>query len=155
MAALDPVAAHQLVARYASVLEEHATADAFPAPITALPASKSAIGDAIATVLYALAGTGQLTDELAGFLEDAHVALAAYVDDELAALAREHRRAAQALESDHRHPRERMQSPSWETLARTSRLAGEIARASAEEAEMRRAEFREMLRNATQLETGN
>lgn len=146
--ALDPVSAQQLVARYAAILEEHSAANALPAPVTSLPAPKTAIADAIATVLYALAGNGQLTGELAGFLEDVHVALASYVDDELAALAAEHRRAAEALEADHRHPRERMSSPSWETLSRTSRLAGEIARASAAEAEVRRGEFREMLRNA-------
>ncbi len=146
--ALDPVSAQQLVARYAAILEEHAAANAFPAPVTSLPAPKPAIADAIATVLYALAGSGQLTGELAGFLEDVHVSLASYVDDELAALAAEHRRAAEALEADRRHPRERMSSPSWDTLSRTSRLAGEIARASAEEAETRRGEFRELLRSA-------
>lgn len=144
---LDPVSAQQLVARYAAVVERDAEAGAFPAPVTALPAPKPAIAVAVATVVRALAGSGQLTGELEAFLEDVHVSLANYVDDELAALAAEHRRAAVALESDHRNPRERMSSPSWDVLARTSRLAGEIARASAEEAAARREEFRGLLRS--------
>jgi hypothetical protein len=144
--ALDPATAQQLVARYAAVVERHTDADAFPAPVTALPAPKPAIAGAVATVVRALAETGQLTGELEAFLEDVHVSLANYVDDELAALAAEHRRAAVALESDPRNPRERMGSPNWDVLARTSRLAGEIARASAEEAASRREEFRALLR---------
>jgi hypothetical protein len=138
---LDPTAAQQLVARYVALVEEHAAANAFPASVATLPAPKTAIKEAVGTVLQALAGTGQLTVELRAFLEDAFVALANYVDDELAALAGEHRRAARALEADPRDPRERLESATWVVLARTSRLAGEIARASADEASALRREF--------------
>jgi hypothetical protein len=138
---LDPVAAQQLIARYATLVDEHASANAFPASASTLPASKTAIKDAVRTVLQALAISDQLTDELRSFLQDAFVALANYVDAELAALAAEHRRASEALEADPRHPRERLDSPHWAVLARTSQLAAEIARASAEEAVALRREF--------------
>lgn len=138
---LDPGTAQQLVARYVALVEEHAAANAFPASIATLPASKAAIKDALRTVLEALAVTGQLTRELTAFLEDAFVALSNYVDDELVTLAAEHRRASEALETDPRQPRERLESSNWAAVARTSRLAGEIARASAVEAEELRREF--------------
>ena len=141
----DPVAAQQLIARYVALIEEHTNGNAFPASIATLPASKTAIKDAVRTVLEALALTGQLTQELTTFLEDAFVALANYVDDELAALAAEHRHASTALETDPREPRERLESPNWAVLARTSRLAGEIARASADEASALRQEFRSIV----------
>jgi hypothetical protein len=137
----DPVAAQQLVARYAALLEQHTTENLFPASVATLPASKTAIKDAVRTVVDALAITSQLTDELKGFLEETFVGLANYVDDELAALAVEHRRASTALEADPREPRARLESPNWEVVARTSRLVGNIARASAEEAEALRREF--------------
>jgi hypothetical protein len=138
---LDPITAQQLVAQYVALVQEHTTTNAFPASAATLPASKNAIKDAVRTLLSALAVTGQLTAELTAFLEDAFIALANYVDEELAALAAEHRRASTALESDPRRPGERLESPNWAVLARTSRLAGEIARASAEEASALRREF--------------
>jgi hypothetical protein len=141
----DPATAQQLVARYVALVEEHTNGNAFPASVATLPASKAAIKDAVRTVVEALAMTNQLTDDLTGFLEEAFVALANYVDDELAALAAEHRRASVALEADSREPRERLESPNWTTLARTSRLAGEIARASADEASALRREFRSLV----------
>jgi hypothetical protein len=141
----DPATAQQLVARYVALVEEHTNGNAFPASVATLPASKAAIKDAVRTVVEALAMTNQLTDDLTGFLEDAFVALANYVDDELAALAAEHRRASIALETDSREPRERLESPNWTTLARTSPLAGEIARASADEASALRREFRSLV----------
>ncbi len=141
----DPAAAQQLVARYVALVEEHFAASAFPASITTLPASKAAIKEAVRTVLDALAVTGQLTRELTAFLEDAFVALSNYVEDELAILAAEHRRASEALEADPRQPRERLESPNWATVARTSRLAGEIARASADEADSLRREFQSLV----------
>jgi hypothetical protein len=142
---LVPAEAQQLIARYVALVEEQTAANAFPASIATLPAPKSAIKDAVRTVLEALAGTGQLTVELQTFLEEAFVALANYVDDELAALAAEHRRAAEALEADSRHPRERLESANWTVVARTSRLAGEIARASADEAAALRREFQSLI----------
>jgi hypothetical protein len=142
---LDPVAAQQLVARYVAVVEEHTIANALPASAATLPASKAEIKDAVRTLLEALAITHQLTGELTGFLEDAFVALASYVDEELAALAAEHRRASTALERDPRQPAQRLESPNWEVVARTSRLAGEIARASAEEASTLRREFQALV----------
>jgi hypothetical protein len=142
---LDPVAAQQLIARYVALVEEHTSANAFPASAVMLPASKAEIKNAVGTVLGALTITNQLTDELKAFLENAFVALANYVDAELAALAAEHRRASTALETDPRHPRERLESPNWAVVARTSWLAGEIARASAEEAAALRQEFQALI----------
>jgi hypothetical protein len=138
---LDPVSAQQLVARYVALVEEHTQARAFPASAAMLPAPKRVIKDAVRTVLEALANTNQLTDELRLFLQDAFVALANYVDAEQAALAAEHRRASEALEGEPRQPRERLDSPHWATVARTSQLAGQIARASAEEASALLQEF--------------
>jgi hypothetical protein len=109
--------------------------------VTTLPASKAAIKDAVGIVLVALARTNQLTKELREFLEDAFVALANYVDAELATLAAEHRRASESLEADRRHLQERVESPGWAVMARTSRLVGDIARASADEAATLRQEF--------------
>jgi hypothetical protein len=140
-ASLDPVSAQQLVARYVALLEEHTAANAFPASAATLPAPKPAIKDAVRTVLEALASTDQLSDDLKSFLEEAFVALANYVDEELAALAAEHRQASEALEADPRQPGERIALPNWAVLTRTSRLAGEIARASADEANALRREF--------------
>jgi hypothetical protein len=139
--AVDPVTAQSLIARYVAVVEEHTLGNAFPASVTTLPASKAAIKDAVGIVLVALARTNQLTNELTEFLEDAFVALANYVDAELATLAAEHRRASQSLEADRRHPQERVDSPGWAVMARTSRLVGDIARASADEAAALRQEF--------------
>jgi hypothetical protein len=142
---LDPNAAQQLVARFVTLVEEHASGNAFPASVATLPASKAEIKDAVRTVAAALARTNQFTEELTGFLEDAFVALANYVDEELAVLAAEHRNASAALEADPREPRERVASPNWMVVVRTSRLAGEIARASAEEASALRREFQSFL----------
>jgi len=142
---LDPVAAQQLVARYVAIVEECATQQSFPASVAKLPASKAAIKDAVGVVLQALAGTEQLTADLTAFLEDAFIALANFVDDELAALAAEHQRASAALEATSRNARERLESSNWAELARTSRLAGEIARASADEAAALRQEFRSLV----------
>jgi hypothetical protein len=141
----DPASAQQLVAQYVAVVHEHTIANALPASTATLPASKADIKDAVRTLLDALAITHQLTGELTAFLEDAFVALASYVDEELAALAAEHRRASAALEMDSRQPGSRLESPNWAVLARTSRLAGEIARASAEEASVLRREFQALV----------
>jgi hypothetical protein len=145
VSSVDPAAAQQLIARYVTVIEEYSAANALPASALTLPAPKGAIKDAVRTVLRALATSNQLTDELKVFLEDAYVALADFVDPELAALAAEHRRASVALEMDPREPRERLASPNWAAVARTSRLAGEIARASAEEAAALRQEFHSLI----------
>jgi hypothetical protein len=144
---LDPAAAQELVARYVAVVEAHAAANAFPAPASTLPAPKAEIKAAVRTVLEALAMSNQLTDELEKFLEEAFAALANYVDPELAELAAEHRRASSALEADPRQPRERFETANWAVVARTSRLAGEIARASADEASALRREFQSLRRS--------
>ena len=142
---LDPGSAQRVVARFAALVDEHAAINAFPASVATLPAPKPAIKAAVRTVLEALAITNQLTPELEDFLENAFVALANYVDDELAMLAAEHRRASAALESDARGSRERLESSNWAVMARTSRLVGEIARASAEEAAALRREFQALV----------
>ena len=141
VSSLDPVKAQQLVARYVALVEEHTAVNAFPASTATLPAPKAAIKDAVRTVVAALTITNQLTGELKEFLEEAFAALANYVDVELAALAAEHRRASQALEADSREPGERTKTANWAVVAQTSRLAGEIARASADEAAALRREF--------------
>src|SRR5262245_21071216 len=130
----DPARAQQLVARYAALVEEHTAANAFPAPATTLPAPKPVIKEAVRTVLEGLMVSGQLTEELKGFLEEAFVALANYVDVELAALAAEHRQASGALESDPSEPRERIESTKWKEYARLSRLSGGIEHGSDTEA---------------------
>lgn len=144
-AALDPVAAQQLVTRYATLLEDQTGANVLPAATTTLPASKLEIKRAIRVVFDALVATDQLTGDLHSFLEEAYVGLANYVDEELAALAAEHRRASEALEAVAGQPRDRFTSPHWTVVARTSRLAGEIARASAQEAAALRTEFQTVI----------
>jgi hypothetical protein len=141
----DPVTAQQLVARFVALVEEHTVANALPASVATLPAPKPDIKHAVRTALEGLAISNQLTVELKEFLEDAFVALANYVDDELATLAAEHRRASEALEAESRQPRERLESPSWAVLSRTSRLAGEIARVTADEASALRREFQALV----------
>lgn len=148
----DPHTAQQLVARYVALVQEQTQAQTFPASSSTLPAPKAAIKDAIRTVLRALAATSQLTDDLRSFLEDAFVALANYVDDEMATLAAEHRRASEALEAAPRGPAERLGSPHWAVVAQTSRLAGEIARASADEAHALRQEFQALVAEVTSPE---
>jgi hypothetical protein len=130
----DPQSAQRIVAEFATLLEEHAQQDIYPARASALPYSKDTIRVAIETSLLTLADTRQLTPELRDFLYVAYVALADYVDDEVARLMTEFRRASAALEADTREKAEKTASPAWRTVAESSALAGRIAREMADEA---------------------
>lgn len=137
-----PETAHRIVAEYAGLLETQTKKEIYPALLSDLPHSKDTIKTAIQTSLAALAATHQLTSEFRDFLEVAYVSLADYVDDEVARLLREYRQAGEALARDERQTREKIGSPSWNVISETSRLAGTIARALAEETERLRREFR-------------
>ena len=137
----DPHVAQQIVAAYVAVLERHDQDQQFPAAISALPYSRDTIKQAIRASLRALAASGQLTDELRAFLEGAYVSLADFIDEELVRLMREYNRAADDMSHAPPAAGERVKTPSWQTLQRTSALAGEIARGVAADAAQLRGEF--------------
>ncbi len=137
----DPNVAQQIVAAYGGVLERHDRANQFPAPTSSLPYSRDTIKQAIRTSAQALASSGQLSDELRDFLEGAYVSLADFVDDELVRLMAEYNRAAEDVSQTPHAPAERVRTASWQTLQRTSALAGEIARSVADDAARLREEF--------------
>jgi hypothetical protein len=137
----DPHVAQQIVAAYVRVLERHDVATQFPAPISVLPYSRDTIKQAIGASAQALASSGQLTDELADFLGGAYVSLADFIDDELVRLMTEHNRAAEDVSHTPPAPAERVKTSSWQTLQRTSALAGEIAKSVADDAARLREEF--------------
>jgi hypothetical protein len=139
----DPAAAQQVVSEYAAVLERHADANVYPAPLAALPHSKETIKASIRTSAAALARAGLLTSELRDFLEVAYIALADYVEDDLMRLMREYNQAGAELAADARLAGAKVGTPAWQQLTSTSRLAGEIAKTLAEETERLRREFRE------------
>jgi hypothetical protein len=68
------------------------------------------------------------------------VALADYVDDDLVRVMTEYREALTSI-ADVRAARDRLQSPAWQRVAETSRLAGEIARTIADDTTALRLEF--------------
>jgi hypothetical protein len=140
----DPSAAQVIVAEYARVLEQHHEQRQHPAPVHLLPYPKQTLKRAIQTSLATLAATGQLTDELAEFLETLYVSLADYVDDELAALMREYREAGDALVHEARAAHEKQHTSAWHSVAQSSRLVGEIAREIARDTNALRDEFQAM-----------
>lgn len=139
----DPATAQQIVAAYATVLEQRDAAQEFPASRSTLPYSPDVIKTAIRSSALALESSGQLTDELRTFLEEAYIALADFVDDELVRLMREYNHAANDLASGPVTTSERIKSAPWQTLQQTGALAGEIARTIAADAAHLRTEFRE------------
>jgi hypothetical protein len=141
----DPHVAQQIVAAYVAVLERHDEARTLPAPVSALPYSRDTIRHAIGASMRALSASGQLTDELREFLEGAYVSLADFIDEELVRLMREYNRAADDVSHAPPAAGERVKTPSWQTLQRTSTLAGEIARAVAADAAQLRVEFSQIL----------
>jgi hypothetical protein len=145
----DPVVAQVIVAEYARLLEQHSQADQYPSPVSSLPYAKQVIKTAIRTCGRSMLATGQLTEELRDFLEVAYVSLADYVDEELVQLMTEYREAGATLSADGRLAKEKVETPAWKTLARTSGLAGEIARAIAEDTQVLRAEFRSEVTQAS------
>lgn len=141
----DPDSAQQIVAEYARVLERDLESGALPAPLESLPFAKPTIQTAIKTSVATLSSTGQLTPELMEFLETAYVSLADYLPPDLLRLIVEYTRAADELAADTRLARDKTSSSAWKTMTESGRLAGEIARSIAEQADELRKEFKQML----------
>ncbi len=141
----DPHVAQQVVAAYVAVLERHDEGQSLPAPVSVLPYSRDVIKQAIRTSAHALAASGQLTDELRDFLQGAYVSLADFIDEELVRLMRDYNRAATDLAQAPPASGERVKTAAWQTLQRTSTLAGEIAKAVAADAAQLRGEFAQIL----------
>lgn len=136
----DPELARGIVAEYASVLER-GDSQAYPASIRLLPYPKQTIKSAILTCMASLREAQQLTAEMREFLEQAYAALADYVDDDLVRVMDEYREALAAV-ADVQAARDKLQTPAWQRIASTSRLAGDIARSIADETAALRLEFR-------------
>ena len=136
----DPESAQRIVAEYAQVLERGDSV-AYPASIRTLPYPKQTIKSAILTCAATLRETQQLTADMREFLEQAYAALADYVDDDLVRVMAEYREAL-ATVADVQAARDKRQTPAWQRIANTSRLAGEIARNIAEDTAALRLEFR-------------
>ena len=141
----DPSQAQQIVVAYARLLERDLSENRHPARIDSLPFAKPVIKSAIRTSLNSVRAAGQLTDDLKDFLETAYTSLAEYVDRELAQLMADYRDSAEQIADDGRTAREKTTSAAWRTLAESSSLAGEVARAITEEEEVLRAEFRRLI----------
>lgn len=137
----DPIEAQQVVVEYARLLERDLTEDRHPARVDSLPYSKGVIKSAIRTSLQEVARTGQLTDDLRAFLETAYTSLAEYVEGELVQLMTQYRTSASALAAESGTARDKTTTAAWRTLAGSSSLAGEVARAITAEAEALRHEF--------------
>ncbi len=135
----DPASAQRIVAEYAHVLERGSSVE-FPASVRTLPYPKQTIKAAILTCAATLRETQQLTDEMQQFLEQAYTALADYVDEDLVRIMAEYREAL-ALVADVQAARDKLQTPAWQRIADTSRLAGEIARNIADDTAALRLEF--------------
>jgi hypothetical protein len=136
----DPESAQRIVAEYARVLEL-GVAESFPASISVLPYPKQTIKAAILTCVAALRASDQLTPDIHDFLEQAYVALADYVEEDVVRVMAEYRDAL-ATVADVKAAREKLQTPAWQRVADTSRLAGEIAKHIAEDSTALRLEFR-------------
>jgi hypothetical protein len=136
----DPESAQRIVAEYAHVLERD-DATAYPASVRALPYPKQTIKAAIVTCAATLRQTEQLTSEMRDFLEEAYVGLADYVDDDLVRIMTEYREALTTV-ADVQAARDKVQTPAWQRIAETSRLAGEIAKSIADDTAALRLEFR-------------
>ena len=136
----DPASAQRIVAEYAQLLER-GDDNAYPASIRTLPYPKQTIKSAILTCAATLRQTQQLTDDMREFLEQAYAALADYVDDDLVRVMAEYREALAAV-ADVRTARDKLQTPAWQLVADTSRLAGDIARSIADDTAALRLEFR-------------
>jgi hypothetical protein len=135
----NPESAHGIVADYVRVLEHDSNAT-LPTSIRALPYPKQTIKAAILTCATSLRASQQLTPEMHQFLEQAYVALADYVDDDLVRVMAEYHDALSSVADVH-SARDKVQSPAWQRIAETSRLAGEIARNIADDTTALRLEF--------------
>ncbi len=141
----DPESAHRIVAEFAELHEQHVTTQQLPASVRTLAYPKQTIKEAILTCLATLQHSGQLTTDLLEWLEEAYAGLAEYVDDELVRVVIEYREAAEALAAEGAAARDKVRTPAWGRLAETGRLAGNVARATAEDAATLREEFRHQL----------
>lgn len=144
----DPLDAQQIVVQYARVLERDIDEQRHPARIDSLPFSKPVIQEAIRTSVTHLLFSGQLTTELRDYFETAYTSLAEYLDPELVALMTEYRRSAEQLSVEPGAVRDRTSTVAWRTIAETSALAGEVARATSLEVEKLKTEFQELVRTA-------
>jgi hypothetical protein len=144
----DPVDAQQVVIEYARLLERDFDEQRHPARVDSLPYAKPVIKSAIETSVRALAASGQLTVELREYFETAYISLAEYLDGELVELMRLYRQSAERLTADNLSPRDRTRTDAWRTLEESGALAGEVARATTEEAAALRSEFQRFLRPA-------
>ncbi len=141
----DPASAQQIVAEYARVLERDLERGSLPAPIESLPFAKPAIKAAIETSVTGLAASGRLSGQLRDFLQMAYVSLADYVAPDVVRLMREFTDASEELAVQPQGVREKISTPAWRTVSESSRLAGEIARSIASEAEGLRTEFEQLI----------
>lgn len=144
----DPLDAQQIVVEYARVLERDIDEQRHPARIDSLPFSKPVIQTAIRTSVTHLLFSGQLTADLRDYFETAYISLAEYLDPELVALMNEYRRSAEQLTTESVAVRDRTTTAAWRTIAETSALAGEVARAASVEAEKLKTEFQQLVRSA-------
>jgi hypothetical protein len=141
----DPESAHQIVAEFAELHERHVSTAQLPASVRTLAYPKQTIKHGILTCLHTLRSTDQLTPDLLEWLEEAYAGLAEYLDDELVRVVVEYRAAAEAVAAEAMSARDKTRTPAWGRLAETGRLAGDVARAIAEDAARLRAEFRQQL----------
>jgi hypothetical protein len=138
---VTPQDAQRIVAAYLTVVDAHAGANVYPCSTSELPQSKEIIRAAFKTCVTRLRSTGELTTDMRDYLEIAYVSLADYVSDECVALLREYGRAGEELAADGRLAREKVTTDAWQRLSGQSRLAGQLAREIADEADRLRAEF--------------
>lgn len=142
----DPESAQRVVAEYAQLLEQ-SDAETYPASIRTLPYPKQTIKSAILTCAASLRQTEQLTGDMREFLEEAYTALADYVDEDLVRVMAEYREAL-AVVAEVQSSHDKLQTPAWQRIAETGRLAGDIARSIADDAAALRLEFRAAAENA-------
>jgi hypothetical protein len=140
----DPLDAQQVVVEYARLLERDLADNRYPARVDSLPYAKPIIKSAIQTSVQSLTRSGQLTDDLREFLETAYVSLAEYIDAELAHLLVQYRAAASELAAG-ATVHDRTATIAWRTVAGSSALAGDVARAITDDAEALREEFRSLI----------
>jgi hypothetical protein len=141
----DPQDAQLIVVEYIRTLERDLNENRHPARVDSLPHAKPIIKDAIRTSARHLVTLGQMTDDMRGYLETAYTLLAEYLEPELVKLMNQYRQSAEELEHHAGGGAARMQTAAWRTLVESSTLAGEVARATANEAESLREEFRDAL----------
>jgi predicted Zn-dependent protease len=142
---LDPLDARDIVVEYARLLERDMSENRHPARVDTLPYAKPILKTAICTSVTTLASAGELTDEFCEYFETAYVALAEYIDAELVDLLTEYRTSADQLTHQASAVVEKTQSPAWRTLAQSSKLAGDVARAVTADADSLRSEFSRVL----------